>query len=440
MNPWHGGRYLGNNIKKQEEYNEFKDYEKKKLFDEEKEGKNIDENEFDKPELKKSFDEYEKNGYLIMKYETFSKWIYDIEFTDPMIGCQEYFIEIIPKEKKNICFDVKNKTKFKAFIIYNSVKMNEEEYKNQFNKIVDSSNSKYKLILKNNNKNNQYENDKKNDALIYEILDIGNYSLEIINKNSYQEEDNYFYIKIQTYSSININKFDLSNGGIEIKNCPCHPLPINNNNNNQNYPPPGPSMTLPKKKMLSPPGNQPPSSICVCNLFEKYILIDEIIYYIIQICTYFSINTKYDFTDILPMNDFYYNYYSSDYVKNPHLYYHYIETIKGFIVIIINKSKFNWNCDSIIEYNIKRNEYIAYFIFGKFKINSDLRIYNFDFKFINILSSFNYYDSYLYLRQSTTIIESLKSKNIKINASKNINKINSIIIEKTEKSKDTLKN
>ena len=46
----------------------------------------------------------------------FYKWIYDIEFTDPMIGCQEYFIEIFPKEKKNISFAVKNKTKFKVFL------------------------------------------------------------------------------------------------------------------------------------------------------------------------------------------------------------------------------------------------------------------------------------------------------------------------------------
>ena len=155
-----------------------------------------------------------------MKYDTFYKWIYDIEFTDPMIGCQEYFIEIFPKEKKNISFAVKNKTKFKAFIIYNSGKMNEEEYKNQFNKIIYSSNSKYKLILKNIDNKNQYENDKQNDALIYEILYIGNYSLDIINKNLKQEEENYLYIKIQTNNSISINKFGLTNEDIELKTVP----------------------------------------------------------------------------------------------------------------------------------------------------------------------------------------------------------------------------
>ena len=115
------------------------------------------------------------------------------------------------------------------------------------------------------------------------------------------------------------------------------------------------------------------------------MLIDKIIYHIIKICTYFTINGKYDFTDILPMNDSYYN--SSEYVKNPHLYYHYIETIKGFIVIIINKAKFNWYCNSIIEYNIKQNEFISYFSFGKFKISYDLKIYDFDFKFKNMITS-----------------------------------------------------
>ena len=402
LNPWHSGAYLKNNIKKQTEYNEFNDYEKKQLFDEEKMGKNIYENEFDKPELKESFDNYKKNGYLIMKYDTFYNWIYHTEFCDPMIGGQEYFIEILPKEQKNVSFDVKIKTKFKAFIIYNSGQLNEEEYKTEFSKKVKSSNSEYKLILKNNDNNNIYENDEKNDALIYEILDIGNYTLEIINKNLVQEEINYFYIKIQTISSLDINKFDLSNGGFGLINCAQHGLSINNNNNNnnQNFPPPGPASK---------------NSICVCNLYKKYILIDEIMYYIIQIYNYFSINKTYDFTDILPVNDSDYKYYSSEYVKNPHLYYYYIETIKGFIVIIINKSKFNFDCNSIIEYNIEKYEYIAYFIFGSFKISYDLKIYDFDFKFKNILTSFKYNDSFLYLRECTIIIERLKSNKEEIN-------------------------
>ena len=394
LNPWHSGTYLKNNIKKQSEYNEFNDYEKKKLFDEEKMGKNIYENEFDEPNLKESFDNYKNNGYLIMKYDTFYKWIYDIEFADPMIGGQEYFIEILPKEQKNVSFVVKMKTKFKAFIIYTSGKMDEEEYKNEFNKKVKSSNSKYKLILKNNDNYNIYENDEKNDALIYEILDIGNYTLEIIDKNQFQKEENYFYIKIQTISGLDINKFDLSNGGLGLKNCTWHSLSLNNYN--KNYPPPG------------------PSSICACNLYEKYILIDEIMYYIIQICIYFSTNLIYDFTDILPMNDLYYKYCSSEYVKNPHLYYYYIETIKGFIVIIINKSKFNWKCNSIIEYNIEKKEYTAYFSFGNFKISYDLKIYDFDYKFKNILISFKYFDSFLYLKECTNIIDRLKSNNEEI--------------------------
>ena len=280
--------------------------------------------------------------------------------------------------------------------------MNEDEYNKEFNEKVYYSNTKYKLILKNNN--NKYENNEENNALIYEILNTGNYSLEIINKNLFKQEEDYLYIKIQTSPFIDItnndkniknldfsqaNKFDLSNGGMELKNCSCFNLSINNNN----YP-------------LQTP--------CACYLLKKYLLIDEILYYIIKICNYFSTNKAYDFTDILPMNDSIYKYYSYEYIKNPHLYYHYIETLKGFIVIIINKSKFNWNCDSIIEYSIEKNEYTAHFNFGRFKISYDLKLYDFDYRFKNILTKFNYLDSYLYLRQSTTIIEKLKYTNIDI--------------------------
>ena len=403
LNPWHCGDYLRNNIKKQKDYDELKNIENKKLFDEEKSGKNIDEKEFNEPELKKSFDNYKKNGYLLMKIDTFYKWIYDIEFTDPMIGCQEYIIEICPGEKKNIDFVVKNKSKFKAFIIYKSEKMNEDEYNKEFNEKVYYSNNKYKLILKNNN--NKYENNEENNALIYEILNTGNYSLEIINKNLFEKEEDYLYIKIQTSPFIDItnndiniknldfskaNKLDLTNGGMELKNCSCFNLSIKNN-------------------------NYSPKTPCACYLLEKYLLIDEILYYIIKICNYFSNNKEYDFTDILPMNDSIYKYYSSEYIKNPHLYYHYIETLKGFIVIIINKSKFNWNCDSIIEYSIEQNEYTTHFNFGSFKISYDLKLYDFDYRFKNILTQINYLDSYLYLRQSTTIIEKLKSESNKNN-------------------------
>ena len=110
--------------------------------------------------------------------------------------------------------------------------MNEDEYNKEFNEKVYYSNTKYKLILKNNN--NKYENNEENNALIYEILNTGNYSLEIINKNLFKQEEDYLYIKIQTSPFIDItnndkniknldfsqaNKFDLSNGGMELKNC-----------------------------------------------------------------------------------------------------------------------------------------------------------------------------------------------------------------------------
>ena len=332
-------------------------------------------------------------------------------------------------------------------MISNKEKLNEEQQIVELNKIISAENKKYKLILKNISNNYKYEN-TDNNTLIYEILEQGNYSLEIINNNTNEKEEDYIYIKIQTDGSINItsndsikynvysqlyetNQFNLRNNSIILSGCP-HKLLYSLFGYNKHYPfnPPSP----PGSPYINPPYNPPhppgqviydppyntifpqgqviynPPGLCACQLLEKYLLIDEIICEIIILCNYFSINTQYDFSDILPKQDYNYNYVSSSYIKNPHLYYHYIETVRGFIVTIINKSKFNWNCDSRIEYNISSNEFYAYFSFGSFKIDYELMIYDFDSRFTNLLSAFNYTESFLYLRQSTTIIEGIKSK------------------------------
>ena len=403
LNPWHSGDYLENNIKKNNDYNNL-DNKLKYLFDEQKKGENISEEEFNEPELKEAFDNYEKNGYLIMKFNTFFKWFTRVDLCDPMIGSEEFIIELFPKEKRDITFNITEQIKFKSFLICNKEKLNEEQQIVELNKKISAGNKKYKLILKNIRNNYKYENEDDN-TLIYEILERGNYSLEIINNGINEiEEDDYIYIKIQTDRSINLNfngsikyntfsklygtnQFDLSNGGIGLSRC-THKLSdsLIDNNNHPPFPP----------------------RMCACQLFERYLLIDEIMFQIIQLCTYFSINRKYDFSDILPKEGLIYRYVSSIYVKNPHLYYHYIEKEKGFIVIIINKSKFNWDCNSRIEYIISSNEFYAYFSYGSFKINYNLKIYDFDINFKNILTSFNYTESFLYLRDSITIIENLK--------------------------------
>ena len=267
----------------------------------------------------------------------------------------------------------------------------------------------------NNSNKEKYEN-ALNNTLIYEILEKGNYSLEIISNNNKETEEDYIYLKIQTDRSININlngsikynifsklyetnKFDLSNNGIPLIRCP-HKL----------YDPLFNSISPPGNSSFPQQVNYDQSKMCACQLYEKYLLIDEILFEIITLCKYFSINTKFDFSDILPKHDLNYHYVSSAYVKNPHLYYYYTETIKGFIVLIINKSKFNWNCNSRIEYNISSNKFYAYFSFGNFTINSNLLIYDFDLKFKNLLKSFDYSAAFLNLRESKTILEDLKSK------------------------------
>ena len=461
LNPWHSGNYIYNNIKKNDEYNKLSG-DKKEKFDSQIVGENIKEEEFDEPELKEAFNNYENNGYLIMKFDTFLRWIDEIEFCDPMIGYQEDIIEIFPKEKKDFSFSITFKTKFKAFIIKNKKQLNELQQITEFNK--KNFDKEYSLILKDIDRNITYQSEKI--ALIYEIIDKGNYNIEIKNNISNAVEDEFIYVKIQTNYGINISiedsdyynkdinknfqyyetdKTNIRNNAIfKIRYCdhpphPPYPEPVGCIMSDYHYhdhppfpgsevvayppyyppkypgPGPGPNLMGVLDFYHDPyPGPSPfpsESFICACLIYEEYILIDEIMFHLIIICTYFSTNYSYDFSDILPMSFSNYFYSSSNYVKNPHLYYNYTEAKEGFIVAIINKSKFNWNYKSKIEYYIEKKEFIAYFEFGSFKINQNLMMYDYDIKFKNILTSFQYDEYYLDLRQSTTIVENLKIKN-----------------------------
>ena len=357
-----------------------------------------------------------------MKFDTFFNWIWEIEFCDPMIGANEYITEIFPKEKKSIFLRIDSETKIKAYFINKEKKLNEDEQIIEFNKEKFGYNNKYNLLLKNINNNENYENDEGNNALIYEILNAGDYLLEIISINSNKKEEDYIYIKIHAESTIainindpnnynikeyfhNDNKYDLSNEGIFISGCKCILCTIKQNHSLYYFPPSSPSSNM----VIDP---EPPKLICPITLFEKYLLIEEIIFETINLCIYFKNifhQDQYDFNGILPPNNSTYNYSPSKYNKNPHIYYHYIETKKGFICVIINKYKFNWNYNSKIEYNIEKNEFMAYFEFGSFKVNSELMIYDFDEKFKNLLLSTNYIHSYLYLRHWKSIEIKLSS-------------------------------
>ena len=70
---------------------------------------NIYEYEFDNDDLRDKFKEYYDTGYLIMKFDTFYKWISGISFCDPMMGCYERIFEIYPKypETMTLYFELK---------------------------------------------------------------------------------------------------------------------------------------------------------------------------------------------------------------------------------------------------------------------------------------------------------------------------------------------
>ena len=118
------------------------------------------------------------------------------------------------------------------------------------------------------------------------------------------------------------------------------------------------------------------SMICDMNNFLREKVMDKVL----NLFNYSSINRGYDFLNILPEPKI--TYYSSTHTsKKSYLYFHYINTLNGFIVIIVNKCNFNWNCNSRIEYRTtNKDEFRAYFEFGSFSINKNLMIYNFNSK------------------------------------------------------------
>ena len=412
LNPWHCcKKYLKNNIMKNQEYNELGENDKM-IFDRQSRGKNIYEEEFDDFELKNHFEKYGKTGYLQMKYDTFYKWIGIISFCDPMVGCFEKIYEIIQKEERHIIyFRVIERTKLKAFLI-NNLERNES-----FKTNGEWETCKYKIIIK-DKYNNIYNNEVNEDFkmnYIYEILEVGEYSIEVI--PNFSDLNDYIYLKIQTSLPLEYsdNKFmfdllysenpesrkeDLRNYEIKLfLGCKCRPEKICSNCQN--------------------------SMICDMNNFLREKVMDNIL----NLFNYLSINRGYDFSDILPEPKI--TYYSSTHIsKKSFLYFHYINTLNGFIVIIVNKCNFNWNCNSRIEYRTtNKDEFRAYFEFGSFSINKSLMIYNFDSKFTQLLHSFQYYSSSLYLNQVDNYFGMYKSMNNKlISKSLEINNKNTEII------------
>ena len=394
LNPWHEGCYLTNNIKKNTEYNKLDDTEKK-LFNSQLQGENINEEEFmDEQELYKIFNNYEKTGFLTLKIETFYKWLGDICFCDPMLGYEETIVEIQKEENNNkgnnkVYFNIKKETKFRAFILHSKKKIdNQAELNKFFQKEVNLNFVKYSLYLeKYENYSDFIQNDfnyniiqnntKEFKYLIYEMLQPGNYILEI-----YPEKiDDNLYLKIQAN---NLSRKDsLRNDIIKLRNCNCCNL--------------GLGLTC-----------------CnFCGIYNGYQLISKIVENLIKLISYYNkVDDKYSynnkiFSNLLPN---YAEYYCC--ISYTHLYYHYMSTKDGFIVLIINKFNFNWECQSRIEYNKNDNEFKGFFSFGNFKITQNLVIYNFEqnSEFKYILNTLGYYESNFNLLEVDNFITKREAK------------------------------
>ena len=209
------------------------------------------------------------------------------------------------------------------------------------------------------NKNSIKSNEKKIfKNLIYEKLEPGNYYIEI----SPADIKKTLYLKILANDIIisdEKRKEDLYNGGMGMKNCNC----------------------LFK--------NIPDKQCCFCLIYEAYQLIDIIVKSLIKLIIHYRryiYNNDEVYNELLPIN--------SEEKTYSYLYYHYMSTQSGFIVLIINKYHFNWECKSRIEYNKKSQEFYAFFEFGNFKITKTLIIYDYETSNLkNIFESFNYSDS-----------------------------------------------
>ena len=135
-----------------------------------------------------------------MKFETFLKWFKEIDMCDPMFGSYEETIEFLPFCLYKYDFEIKNKTKFRAFLIINKGTKEKNEELDEKKEII------YKLKLEdyNGDLKNKYDYEN-NSEIIYEFLEKGKYTISI---EISQKINEIIYLKIQNYDVI---KEDLSN-------------------------------------------------------------------------------------------------------------------------------------------------------------------------------------------------------------------------------------
>ena len=371
LNPWRKGKYLENNIKKNDIYN-YSSEEIKTKFNSEIRGKNIYEEEFkNNQEIYEIFNNYEKTGFLTMKLDTFFNWFGIICFCDPMLGYLESIVEINKEENNNnrINFTITKETKFRAFLLVSEKKISDLNEQMIFFQNQKKCNPiKYYIYLEkdNNSKNNINKEIKNSKNLIYEKLIPGNYAIRIyppkIEKN--------LYLKIQANNIFIYDKKrkdDISNGIMSRYNCNC------------------------LDKYIS-------SKQCYfCQIYGAYQLIDKIVKSLIELINYYNnynnnnnFNNYETYNELLPI----YSKYNIPCISYSHLYYHYMSTEGGFIVLIINKFRFNWECKSRIEYNKYNQQFNAFFEFGNFEITKNLIVFNYENSIIKIiLTSLGYYEN-----------------------------------------------
>ena len=355
LNPYHKGNYLENNIKKNDIYN-YSSEEIKKKFNSESKGKNIYEEEFkNNQEIYNIFNNYEKTGFLTMKLDTFYNWFRIICFCDPMLGYLESIVEINKEENNNnrIYFTITKETKFRAFLLVSEKKISDLNEQMEFFQNQKKVNPiKYCIYLEkdNNSKNNINKGIKNAKNLIYEKLIPGNYMIQIYPAKI----EKILYLKIQANNIFIYDKKrkdDISNGIMSRYNCNCLDKYIR-------------------------------SKECYfCQIYSAYQLIDKIVKSLIILINYYynyiynnNFNNIEIYNELLPVNSEY-NIPCKAYF---HLYYHYMSTKGGFIVLIINKFNFNWECKSRIEYNKYNQQFKVFFEFGTFIITKNLIAFNYD--------------------------------------------------------------
>ena len=384
-----GVDYLKQNIKKKDDYNNLKkkndEKSKKRIeqFDREEISMNIDEDEFDSEELKDKFKDYSNTGYLIMKFDTFYKWISGISFCDPMMGSHIRIYEIYPNDFENktisINFSLSESCKLKAYLIDVNGKLNDDKQKEAFNdKILLKNETKYKLIL-NNKDAKKIEDKEDSNELIYDYLPKNNYQINI-EPNDKNNLDKYIYLKIQTDKPLNKEK-DLNNGIIEFHPDYPHYYPISpfiNGNHSGDG-----DNKIKYTPQMSSPGVIEKIVSYMLNIFE--VLFEKKVdkkYYDYHLIERPKENSIYNISN----NSSHYE------IKNgkilfPNLHIHYINIKDGFFAMIINKYNFKCDCESTIKYLSDSKEYHLDFKIGTFVLNSDLKISSVDFISDKLFSS-----------------------------------------------------